>query len=331
MVLHMIRAAVCALLVIGSSSVVLRGQPTDKDLAEQISSQEAEVQQLQAQLDDATGKDGVPSMPAVAQVPKQTVKPKKPSAPQTEADKLEALSNGLKTIHNLRAMFKKDGQQESPMAGAEKFANGAMSEELSNQDSQVWSTIESMLGSVQQATKSMKGKKKADRDQIMASLEGELDGKATVLGNVTADVSKKQQQQDEEYLLGLLILHQKDWSMDKQLNATQTFMHNSPVLRDLFEHHDASKPLAPQLAVLMDAEPSNKKSGAGEKKATGSSKPVAASTAAHLFIQLTDEFHEAVMTRDCPYCAAQCVDKCHQAGNPYVQCLTDCADAGKDK
>eukprot|EP00747_Dinoflagellata_sp_TGD_P152012 gnl/TRDRNA2_/TRDRNA2_177260_c1_seq2.p1 gnl/TRDRNA2_/TRDRNA2_177260_c1~~gnl/TRDRNA2_/TRDRNA2_177260_c1_seq2.p1 ORF type:complete len:389 (+),score=137.90 gnl/TRDRNA2_/TRDRNA2_177260_c1_seq2:64-1167(+) len=33
--------------------------------------------------------------------------------------------------------------------------------------------------------------------------------------------------------------------------------------------------------------------------------------------------------RDCPYCAAQCVDKCHTAGKPYVQCLTDCADAGK--
>jgi hypothetical protein len=33
--------------------------------------------------------------------------------------------------------------------------------------------------------------------------------------------------------------------------------------------------------------------------------------------------------RDCPYCAAQCVDKCHSAGNPYVKCMTDCADAGK--
>jgi len=33
--------------------------------------------------------------------------------------------------------------------------------------------------------------------------------------------------------------------------------------------------------------------------------------------------------KDCPYCAAQCVDKCHQAGKPYVTCLTDCADAGK--
>lgn len=36
-----------------------------------------------------------------------------------------------------------------------------------------------------------------------------------------------------------------------------------------------------------------------------------------------------MMKRDCPYCAAQCVDKCHTAGKPYVQCLTDCADAGK--
>lgn len=36
-----------------------------------------------------------------------------------------------------------------------------------------------------------------------------------------------------------------------------------------------------------------------------------------------------LMKRDCPYCAAQCVDKCHEAGKPYVQCLTDCADAGK--
>jgi len=35
--------------------------------------------------------------------------------------------------------------------------------------------------------------------------------------------------------------------------------------------------------------------------------------------------------RDCPYCAAQCVDKCHTDGKPYVQCLTECADAGKGK
>jgi len=32
---------------------------------------------------------------------------------------------------------------------------------------------------------------------------------------------------------------------------------------------------------------------------------------------------------DCPFCVAQCVDKCHNAGKPYVTCLTDCADSGK--
>lgn len=32
---------------------------------------------------------------------------------------------------------------------------------------------------------------------------------------------------------------------------------------------------------------------------------------------------------DCPYCAAQCVDKCHTEGKSYVTCLTECADAGK--
>jgi len=32
---------------------------------------------------------------------------------------------------------------------------------------------------------------------------------------------------------------------------------------------------------------------------------------------------------DCPYCAAQCVGKCHDAGKPYTACLTECADAGK--
>jgi hypothetical protein len=33
---------------------------------------------------------------------------------------------------------------------------------------------------------------------------------------------------------------------------------------------------------------------------------------------------------DCPYCAAQCVDKCHNEGKPYTTCLTVCADAGKN-
>lgn len=46
------------------------------------------------------------------------------------------------------------------------------------------------------------------------------------------------------------------------------------------------------------------------------------------FLYLLQMGHK-LMQRDCPYCVAQCVDKCHNDGKPYVTCLTDCADAGK--
>jgi hypothetical protein len=35
------------------------------------------------------------------------------------------------------------------------------------------------------------------------------------------------------------------------------------------------------------------------------------------------------LAKDCPYCAAQCVEKCHTGGKSFVACLTDCQDAGK--
>jgi len=318
MVLHFkILCPICALFVAGSSGAVLRGQPSEQDLQNDIASTDSEIQKLQAQLDGAMAKSAAP--PPAAPVPvAKLAKVELPAKPQTETEKLDALSKGLKTIHNLRAIFKKD-RTDGPHRGAEKFANGAMSEELSDQNSQVWSTIESMLGTVQQVTGSMKGKSKSEQKKIMDSLEGQLDKKANVLSTVTDNVSKKQQEQDEQYLLGLLLLHRNNWSMEKQLNATETFMRNSPVLRDLFKHHDATKPLADQLAARMDAEPANKASKVAAKKQAVAKKATA------LFIQLAN----TIMDRDCPYCAAQCVDKCHTAGKPYVQCLTDCADAGK--
>lgn len=242
---------------------------------------------------------------------------------------LQSLGKGLATIHNLQSLFLKD--KTTLHDGAEKFANGALSEELSNKDSQVWSTIETMIGATQNAMTAVKGKSKADREKIMASLEGELNKKAEVLTAVNNDVTKKQQQQDEEYVLGLLLMHQKDWSMEEQLNATEKFMHSSSILQKLFEHHDASKPLAPQLAAMMDTKTKPK---ATQPVATEAKKPedrtkriakAASSAAKTLFIQLA----ASITNRDCPYCVAQCVDKCHTAGNPYVQCLTNCADAGK--
>lgn len=46
------------------------------------------------------------------------------------------------------------------------------------------------------------------------------------------------------------------------------------------------------------------------------------------FLVLLSLGHQ-LMERDCPYCVAQCVGKCHQAGKPYTQCMTDCANAGQ--
>jgi len=382
----------CSILVSISSGAVLRGEPAASKT--QQASKPVVAPKVKAAVADAkvkvvaTPKVTPKVAPKVAVVAAAVVKK---ATPQDDAQTLEALGKGLKTIHNLRALFAKD-KKDAPADGSEKFANGALSEELSNKDSQVWSTIDTMIGATQTAMKSIQGKSKSERAQVMKSLEDSLDNHAKVLSNVTDDVSKKQMRQDEEYLLGLLLLHQNNWNMEKQLNATKQFKHNSPVLQKLFDHHDSSKPLAPQLAAMMDV---NNKAGvakvekttaevraAAEKLAAATLKnaPVrarlakeeqkekaakaaaaaakaqpkvvpalakvepkaapakvkkvvqkknlgkAASAAARtLFIQLAN----TVLNRDCPYCAAQCVDKCHTAGKPYATCLTDCADAGK--
>lgn len=54
----------------------------------------------------------------------------------------------------------------------------------------------------------------------------------------------------------------------------------------------------------------------------------AAQARAGKFLVLIQMVHQ-VEGLDCPYCAAQCVDKCHTEGKSYTTCLTDCADAGK--
>jgi len=285
-----LRVTLCVILVAATAGAVFRGQP--------------------------------------AATPAKTVAVK--NAATSEVESLEGLSKGLDTIHNLKALFAKDHTTER---ASEKFANGALSEELSNKDSQVWSTIENMIGATHDAMKAVKGKSKSEREQVMASLQDKLDEKAGVLSNVNNDVSKKQQQQDEEYVLGLLLLHKDNWSLEKQLNATETFMHGSPILEKLVAHHDASKPLAPQLAAMLDSKPKEVVAKVAEAKVEAKPPAVkkqavakaAAAAAKAMFIQLADTY----MVRDCPYCAAQCVDKCHTAGKPYVTCLTDCADAGK--
>jgi len=184
------------------------------------------------------------------------------------------LEAGLQVIQNLKSVFASAQKDD-----ASKFANGALSEELSNQDSSIWGAIDTMMSQAKKVSAELKGKSKSEKEKLMDSLEKQLSSKATVLGSVTHNVQKKQQSQDEEYLLGVLMSHQK-WSMEKQLNATHTFIEDSPIILKLYKHHDNNTALAPQLAALMDAEHAN------ATKLTPKS-----STAAKLFLQLADSMH----------------------------------------
>jgi len=186
------------------------------------------------------------------------------AAPSAEAQ-MAHLEAGLTVIQKLKSVFASAQQDD-----ASKFANGAMSEELSSKDSAIWGAIDTMMSAAKKVSSEMKGKSKADKEKLMDSLEKQLSSKASVLSTVTKSVSKKQQSRDEEYLLGLLMSH-KNWSMERQLNATHTFIEDSPIILKLYKNHTNSS-LAPQLAAMMDAKPKS-------------------STAAKLFLQLADSLH----------------------------------------
>merc|ERR1719428_2504309 len=87
---------------------------------------------------------------------------------------------------------------------------------------------------------------------MMNSLEAEMNTKAQSLHTVTDEASKTNDQHSTEYLLGLLNQHKK-WTIAEQLNATRHFSEESSAAKELLAHYDAKKPLAPQLAALMDA------------------------------------------------------------------------------
>merc|ERR1719329_1420753 len=107
----------------------------------------------------------------------------------------------------------------------------------------------------------------AEKTQVMDSLETALDGKANDLNTGLGQVNEHQQDLDEEYVLGLLIMHQKDWTVAQQLNATKSLKKNNHLLEDFYEHHDSSKNLAAQLAALMDKKKAAKASATPAKAA----------------------------------------------------------------
>jgi len=202
--------------------------------------------------------------------------------PLTEEQQIESLNAGLSSIAKLQKVFTANTNAgNSDMAGMSAFASGAMTSELGKKDSVVWSTITGMMGATAQVISQMKGKSAMEKEKLMGSLEIGLEGKAAVLRNVTEKADKIQDEQTSEYLLGLLNQHPK-WSMEEQINATRTFEGTShgtsKAAHELLKHYNASRPLAPQLAALMDAKPLPAETHA------------VAAKAAKMFLQLAQSF-----------------------------------------
>merc|ERR550537_1661951 len=113
----------------------------------------------------------------------------------------------------------------------------------------------------------------------MDSLEKVMNEKAATLKTVTDHAGEVQEQHSEEYLLGVLMHHQKDWSIEKQVNVTKNFTETCDAARQLLKSYNKSQPLAPQLAGLMD-----------HKKVPSAAKVVAEKGAAKMFHQLGSSF-----------------------------------------
>merc|ERR1719464_2579979 len=175
----------------------------------------------------------------------------------TAEEQVAGLRTGLEAIRKLRttmtsaAPLGKDGLQE--------MAQGALTAELQKQDSAIWSAIDEMQRAAVQTMKAMNTtKSQAEKDKQLDALASIINGKATALKSVTDRTSREQAKHSDEYLLGLLMQHRKDWSLAKQLNVTRHFAAECPVARELLRHHPSNGPLAPQLAALMDARSSDK-------------------------------------------------------------------------
>merc|ERR1719510_85194 len=192
----------------------------------------------------------------------------------TEIEQLANFKMALQTITNLQADFTAGQDSSGDAKGMQQLAEGAMTTELHKKDSKFWGSIQQMLKETTGAMSKMTNATASGRKNILHDLESSINASADTLKNVTENAGKKQEQQSDEYLVGLLNQHRNEWSMEKQLNVTKKFSSNSPAAQELLKHHNTKEPLAAQLARLMDSAPSSSKSKV--KKA------------AKLFLQLED-------------------------------------------
>eukprot|EP00746_Dinoflagellata_sp_MGD_P067885 gnl/MRDRNA2_/MRDRNA2_28026_c0_seq1.p1 gnl/MRDRNA2_/MRDRNA2_28026_c0~~gnl/MRDRNA2_/MRDRNA2_28026_c0_seq1.p1 ORF type:complete len:301 (-),score=96.07 gnl/MRDRNA2_/MRDRNA2_28026_c0_seq1:123-1025(-) len=206
----------------------------------------------------------------------------------TEEEQISNLQNGLKVLASLKPAFTAPGaSSKAPNADLEKFAQGALSTELASKDSTVWAAIQSMLSVTAQTAANMTGKSKDEQEKYVNHLQDILNQNALVLAKATQKAHAKQTQRNDEYLLGVLMQHQKDWSMEEQLNTTRKFADNCEIAKKLLQIYNKSQPLAPQFAALMDQQ---NETAAPKYMTTQAVNVAAEKKAAKMFLQLVSSF-----------------------------------------
>ena len=109
------------------------------------------------------------------------------AVPVSDEQKLANLQHGLMAIKGLKAMFESD----SELSGGNQFAQGALSSELSKDNSGIWDTINTMMAAADDAAKKMgSNATAAEKAKVMDDLEGSLDGKAQELNTGLGKVNE---------------------------------------------------------------------------------------------------------------------------------------------
>jgi len=89
------------------------------------------------------------------------------------------------------------------------------------------------------------------------------------------------------------------------------------------EKQELLEKLEEKKAELQQQEAGLQQLAAAKKASNSKSKKSAQKPMATMLLQVAFYAH-----RDCPYCKAQCFEKCHDAGKPYMGCMTECAAVG---
>jgi len=105
-------------------------------------------------------------------------------------------------------------------------------------------------------------KAKLDAPEPMPNTAQKISNKTTSSGALedwkdrVAASSQKSLIKDEEFLLGLLMMHQRkgDWSHEQELDAVCSLSDESKLIQKLYRHHNTNEPLSLQLARMMDVE-----------------------------------------------------------------------------